>query len=1026
MEDPKSDLPISYFENNQKEEEILYLAKNYQRQFRFLYPQRPEPTLYLENECNMSKLICTYFCPIKITKTAELREWNECAVFLADYVEYTPLTVPTRSPRTLHSLDSVLKRRSGNSLEMSMILCTMLLASDFDAYVAQGYATREVTKKIEGERFDPIFSLPKKFKHYEKFLARIPYSTASTEKKSKYDLDFEKAKKYWIEGEAAEVVESVEMETKVPEKKTDILYGKRVHFWVLLRLSKDRLSHPIFLEPSTGEMFPVDSPEYLGIEFVWNDKNFWNNNQKVGQSCKGLKFEFEDYTKWDAFLPEYSIHGVTFGKSTLQIRMPETWIRGIEITQNIVDNRFPPNGKHIRYKTSKVAKYNPHTLKDGLVFRIIYYNPENLSDPLKSLSFYSGRKDCLEYRAVNIKEQTVTEMFSQNREDALKSHQYHLNNDPCFFQTMEFFSYLRTDGLSLRKWTEEMTTDTFTDRSDFLLSREVKFKVQKDKDLLPNPTEELKVQEKDIEAKDEKVAEIQNGDEEIKQPMDEQEIEDSKKLAIGPSSFDNFDPILENVDFSTWELHQFLEILDPAERYATSEPDSEEDIITTNIQEHGHETPGKELEEKISSKAEDVEVFEKESVSPGNSEGEISSGSDADEGKDLGEDVDTLINQEGKKDTDENDQEKTISDEDIEDTLDQEKSEEKLPESIEDIDVSENDPTASEKKTVDESEGEGELELYDDINFDALSDEELEIDYQLYLNKIWDEYSSTDKPKLFYMEREFYKRKDMQRKRVLKTKKKIIRKRRTNVRFIERKEMGKPSVRIHKRKSDENLEALQGQCTDALIMHLNLKAKLGIPNLSDLKEFHVTDLEKEHIEASEAEIIKKESMKLLDKKLKTDVETEKLMSGRHILYIKHTYLKDPSSLFENSIQNIWFLFETNSYRIDFHCPEGKSTCRTLIFTKPESESSEFTFSDYLCRQITPIYEKNQISRPRLYSYLIELINKESITLRENSLFEHNMKQLLAKRAEEMKVASSFKERSGWKAATENILEAKNV
>ncbi|GIY05407.1 hypothetical protein CEXT_134931 [Caerostris extrusa] len=94
------------------------------------------------------------------------------------------------------------------------------------------------------------------------------------------------------------------------------------------------------------------------------------------------------------------------------------------------------------------------------------------------------------------------------------------------------------------------------------------------------------------------------------------------------------------------------------------------------------------------------------------------------------------------------------------------------------------------------------------------------------------------------MEREFYKRKDMQRKSVLKTKKKIIRKRRTNVRFIERKEMGKPSVRIHKRKSDENFEALQGQCTNALIMHLNLKAKLGIPNLSDLKEFHVTDLEK--------------------------------------------------------------------------------------------------------------------------------------------------------------------------------------
>ncbi|GIY05411.1 dynein regulatory complex subunit 7 [Caerostris extrusa] len=182
----------------------------------------------------MRKLICTYFCPIKITKTAELREWNECAVFLADYVEYTPLKVPTRSPKILHSLDSILK--------------------------------------------DEV--------HYEKFLAKAPYSTASTEKKNKYDLDFEKAKKYWIEGEAAEVVESVEMEAKVPVKKTDILYGKRVHFWVLLRLSKDGLSHPIFLEPSTGEMFQVDSPEYLGIEFVWNDKNFGTITKKLTKVAK--------------------------------------------------------------------------------------------------------------------------------------------------------------------------------------------------------------------------------------------------------------------------------------------------------------------------------------------------------------------------------------------------------------------------------------------------------------------------------------------------------------------------------------------------------------------------------------------------------------------------------------------------------------------------------------------------------------------------------------------------------------------
>ncbi|KAF8764413.1 Dynein regulatory complex subunit 7 like protein [Argiope bruennichi] len=1041
-------LPTSYIENNQKEKEILYLAENYQRQFQYLYPDRIEPTLYLENECKINKLLCTTLCPIKITKTTELREWNDCAIFLADYVEYIPLKIPTRCPQTLFSLDSILKKRKGNSLEMSMILCTLLLSSDYDAYVVQGYATKQVTKKIEKEKADPIFTLPKKFRRYEEFFTQRPQPVVT--EKNKYNLDFEKARLFWLEGKVFEESEEMKKKTTTKERQRDILYGKRVHFWVLLKSSENGTTQPVFLEASTGETISIDNPEYLGIEFVWNDRNFWSNNENWNGSCKDIIFDFEDFTKWEVFLPEYKIQETESGSSTMQIRMPETWIRDIEITQKDVENRFPPDGKHTRYKTSKVDKYNPHTLRDGLVCRIIYYNNEDLSDPIKSHSFYSDRNDSLEYRVLDIKGNTVLEMFAQNREDALKSHEYHINNDPHYFQTMEFYSYLRSDRLSVRKWTEETAIDYFINRSDFLSTRQVMYqnrsksegppdqpqtqihersrekidlkdedekqikevdlevkdgKETKEDDLEVKDGKETKeddlevkdgkeTKEDDLEVKDgketkeddlvgesEKQIKTEDDDANVsKSQTDIKETEHSKTWSFNPSSFDSNEPILENIDLSIWNFTEFLQSIDPAERYATSESESEDDDAKLTKKGHKHDAKERMLQRKL----------------------EVDSGESNDK-KDSG-----ITKETSKVDAGDD-------------------SDEKKPSVPESDDEGDNDSTIQRGKTEEkdaETEEEIDTEIYDDINFDALSDEELEIDYQTYLSNIWKEYSNSQCSSLFYIDKEYQNRKDMNKKKVLVAKKRVIKKRRINIRYLERKEAGKPLVRHYKKKSEEQLE--QGKYTDALIKHLHLKAKLDIPETPYLKEFHVVNLDEDHINAAEAEVIKKESMKLLDRSLKVAAETEALISGKRILSIKHTYLNDSSSPLENSIQNIWFLFENNSYRIDFHRPEGRSTCRSIIFTKPESASTEFTFSDYLCRQIIPVYEKRKITRPRLYSYLASLIKKESLVLRENTVFENDMKQLLAKRAKEMRVASSFQERSGWKIAAQDVLEAKHM
>lgn len=59
----------------------------------------------------------------------------------------------------------------------------------------------------------------------------------------------------------------------------DPLHGLRTHCWVLVLRGKRGVPEDFFIEPSLGETASVRSEDYLGIEAVWNSKNFWVNMQ---------------------------------------------------------------------------------------------------------------------------------------------------------------------------------------------------------------------------------------------------------------------------------------------------------------------------------------------------------------------------------------------------------------------------------------------------------------------------------------------------------------------------------------------------------------------------------------------------------------------------------------------------------------------------------------------------------------------------------------------------------------------------
>ena len=63
----------------------------------------------------------------------------------------------------------------------------------------------------------------------------------------------------------------------------DCLYGLRVHSWVLVLAGKRDVAENFFIEPLTGLPHPVNSANYLGIESVWNHRNYWVNMQDCSE-----------------------------------------------------------------------------------------------------------------------------------------------------------------------------------------------------------------------------------------------------------------------------------------------------------------------------------------------------------------------------------------------------------------------------------------------------------------------------------------------------------------------------------------------------------------------------------------------------------------------------------------------------------------------------------------------------------------------------------------------------------------------
>ncbi|XP_074824600.1 dynein regulatory complex subunit 7 isoform X2 [Natator depressus] len=423
-----SQLPASYKTNSAKEQMLLQLADNFHRQYAHLCPDRQPLFLHPLNECGVEKFVSTTVRPT-LQPYPELYNWDGCAQFVSDYLTMEPLSSP---------ITPVLKE--------------------------------PVKEKAKKYAVKPPRDLRSKFE-----LQQV----------SKKEADIKAAQKKKQKEEEEKVMEA--------EKPTpDPLYGLRVHAWVLVLSGKREVPESFFIDPFTAHSYSTSDDHFLGIESIWNHKDYWVNMQDCWNGCKDLTFDLGDPVRWEfmllgtdkplLLLPEEEEEELAdedlddFDKEEEEkgFDMPPSWVDLIQISRKEFETRCPQGKKVIQYKSAKLEKWAPYLNSNGLVKRLTVYEDPECVRVLEVKGWFENREDMMNMRQLNKKTEVTTEYFSPGHIQGLKAHSYK-TMEPETERTMEFYSETRVDGLQKRVENAKEMTEYFEGRSDFLHYRHTVF-----------------------------------------------------------------------------------------------------------------------------------------------------------------------------------------------------------------------------------------------------------------------------------------------------------------------------------------------------------------------------------------------------------------------------------------------------------------------------------------------------------------------------------------------------------------------
>ena len=484
----KMAFPASYVINTEKEDICIHFAQNFRKQFVHLYPNRAPLLLTVDNEnMKVQKFISSFIRP-SLLPYENLYDDATCAKFIADYIRYDPLedfhTLPTRvvSPAT------TLAWQCGSSIEMSILLTSLLIGAGYNAYTVIGYAHPKIVANDQTDTQWPS-SLPVEVNsddEQEEALEKQTQYTQYLKRRPNLESVFDKAAAERAKQQPLKKFTAV----SAPAAPVD---RNMFHCWVHIRAGKRGVDKDRCFEPSTGMVFDptVSDHLYFGVEAIFNHRNYFVN-MCPALPLSELVFDMYDLSVWEhIFLsdPELTAmaaqqtesEGADGGAGTdglnmtalregamdfgaagdFQVDLPASWVEHLTLSREQYENQFPGRSKRIHYANNTVVEHHaPFSHHDLRVLEVRI--PEDLLNPFTSgievHTFYQHRHDFLRrmsvypHRERNMAPRKRHEWFLPGRKkEAQIEGLRELIDEPGIQRTMRFYWKARADGLALRR-----------------------------------------------------------------------------------------------------------------------------------------------------------------------------------------------------------------------------------------------------------------------------------------------------------------------------------------------------------------------------------------------------------------------------------------------------------------------------------------------------------------------------------------------------------------------------------------------
>lgn len=460
-----TEYPKAYKTNTPYELQVLEYINDYRLQYITLFSQR-KPLLYTcQNECNITKCINTYIKPVLLPYTT-VCDLQSAAQLVADIITYQQLTLPCELPVSLNTSSTVIQQQRGNSLEMSILLASILIGMNYNVYVVSGYASHAVCSNnqsntqcadlIQHTTAQPV--QPIDFGSYTKLIQPSFHSRFEHNQRVRTQMNT-------IQLQNA--ADQAEREQLLAERKVhDPHQHERIHFWLLVlpdsTHSKSDVSEPMFIETSTGSVFSIaDATQYVGIESLFNHTSYYINMQHK-LPCTALSYELHDIQHWDCMLGRSSVRGNARTESVSSITITSSsssqlqhnvhsnqWIQPIVISKKLYEYRYLLGTKHTKYYCCDCYHYNKYSQPDSAIVRYIVYATDRLGFETSTVKYvktrYYNRKDKLIESVDNNQDSTKLYTFDAGLTSGLHTYQSTPQQE-----TYIFYDNTRIDRLAKR------------------------------------------------------------------------------------------------------------------------------------------------------------------------------------------------------------------------------------------------------------------------------------------------------------------------------------------------------------------------------------------------------------------------------------------------------------------------------------------------------------------------------------------------------------------------------------------------